>query len=87
MTQDVVAQDSALTPMRVDEVVQQVQLIQDIMRAVMKDGEHYGKIPGCGDKPSLLKPGAEKIMLTFRMVPDPEIQVHDLPHPSIAGHR
>lgn len=87
MTQELAVREVPLTPMRVDEVVGQVQLIQEIMQAVMKNGEHYGTIPGCGDKPSLLKPGAEKIMLTFRMVPDPEVTVHDLPHPTVTGHR
>lgn len=47
----------------------QVHLIQDVMEAVMKNGEHYGLIPGCGDKPALLKPGAEKLCLTFRLDP------------------
>jgi hypothetical protein len=46
------------------EVKDQVQLIQQVMKDVMKDGNHYGTIPGC-DKPTLLKPGAEKILLTF----------------------
>jgi hypothetical protein len=45
----------------------QVNAIQDVMKSVMKDGTHYGTIPGCGDKKALLKPGAEKIMLTFQM--------------------
>jgi len=53
----------------VAEVLGQVALIQQIMSATMKDGEHYGRIPGCGDKPTLLKPGAEKLCLTFRMAP------------------
>jgi hypothetical protein len=47
----------------------QVNLIQHVMRDVMKEGEHYGKIPGCGDKPTLLKGGAEKLLLTFRLAP------------------
>jgi len=62
---------------------QQVQLIQHIMKDVMKDGEHYGKIPGCGDKPALLKPGAEKLSMTFRMAPTYEVLKTDLP----GGHR
>jgi hypothetical protein len=53
----------------VEEVVAQVRKVQEIQKAVMKDGEHYGKIPGCGDKPSLLKPGAEKLGFTFRLAP------------------
>lgn len=51
----------------VEDVVQQVQLIQSLMRKVMKSDTHYGVIPGCGDKPALLKPGAEKICLIFRL--------------------
>lgn len=66
---------------------EQVNVIQDVMRSVMRDGEHYGKIPGCGDKPSLLKPGAEKLMFTFHLVADPEVEVHDLYHPTVQGHR
>jgi len=52
----------------VSEVVEQVKVIQDIMTAVMKEGTHYGTIPGT-DKPTLYKPGAEKLNLTFRMAP------------------
>ena len=55
------------------QVLGQVALIQQIMGACMKDGEHYGTIPGCGDKPTLLKPGAEKLCLTFRMAPTYEV--------------
>ena len=56
-------------PLPTQAVIQHVAAIQDIMRKVMKDGEHYGKIPGCGDKPTLLKPGAEKLAMTFRLCP------------------
>ena len=51
------------------QVKQQVQLIQEVMRSIMQEGQHYGKVPGCGDKPTLLKPGAEKLSLTFRLRP------------------
>lgn len=74
-------------PFTAIQLREQVNLIQDVMRSVMRDGEHYGKIPGCGDKPSLLKPGAEKLMFTFRLVADPEVEVHELYHPSVQGHR
>lgn len=70
-------------PLSVLDLQNQVQLIQTIMKGVMKDGEHYGKIPGCGDKPALLKAGAEKLNLTFRMNPDPIVEVLDLGN----GHR
>jgi hypothetical protein len=32
---------------------------------VLRDGTDYGKIPGAGDKPTLLKPGAEKLASFF----------------------
>lgn len=56
-------------PLAPTDVVRQVALIQQIMSSVMKEGEHYGKIPGCGDKPTLLQPGAQILALTFRLVP------------------
>lgn len=56
----------AMTP---DSVVRQVKLIQDVMKLAMKPSEHYGTIPGCGPKPTLLKPGAEKLCSTFRLSP------------------
>jgi len=74
-------------PLSAPQIQAQVNLIQEVMKAVMKDGEHYGKIPGCGDKPSLLKPGAEKLMFTFRLVADPEVEVYELYHPTVQGHR
>lgn len=48
------------------EIRAQVNLIQEVMHAVMKDGTHFGKIPGT-DKPTLFKAGAEKILMTFRI--------------------
>ena len=51
-----------------------VNLIQEVMKAVMQKGQHYGVTPGCGDKPTLLKPGAEKLAMTFRLAADPQVQ-------------
>jgi len=70
-------------PLTAKDIKGQVDLIQDVMKSVMRDKEHYGVIPGCGDKPALLKPGAEKLNLTFRMAPDPETEMVDLG----GGHR
>jgi hypothetical protein len=61
-----IRQNEVLTPA---DIIAQVALIQQVMSGVMHEGEHYGKIPGCGDKPSLLKPGAEKLAMTFRLAP------------------
>lgn len=56
------------------EIRSQVNRIQEVMEAVMQDGQHYGVIPGCGGKPTLLKPGAEKLMMTFRLAVEPEVE-------------
>ncbi len=69
----------------VEEVVDQVQKIQRIMQAVMREGEHYGRIPGCGPKPSLLKPGAEKLGFTFRLAP--KFYGENEPRELQGGHR
>lgn len=61
-------------PMTAQQVRANINLIQEVMRSVMQDGVHYGKVPGCGDKPALFKPGAEKIMATFRIAADPEVE-------------
>jgi hypothetical protein len=39
--------------------------LRDCMRAVLVSGTDYGTIPGMGDKPSLFKPGAEKLIQWF----------------------
>ena len=70
MSEEIVVTDSSgLGALSVDDVIGQVTLIQSIMSRVMKKDEHYGKIPGCGPKPTLLKPGAEKLCFTFRLRP------------------
>ena len=65
-----------------NDVKAQVQLIQQVMKAVMQEGFHYGVIPG-QDRPTLLKPGAEKLVVTFRLAPELDVQMHDLGD----GHR
>lgn len=45
-----------------------VNLIQQVMQAVMKRETHYGVIPGT-PKPSLYKPGAEVLCATFHIAP------------------
>lgn len=56
-------------PLSVGAIREQVNLIQNVKKEVMEEGVHYGKVPGCGDKPTLLKPGAEKLSLVFRLRP------------------
>ena len=65
--------------MSIERLKGQVNLIQQVMKEVMHKDEHYGIIPGC-KKPSLLKPGAEKISLTFRLAPYYEITEKEMPN-------
>ena len=61
------------TPRSVEEVRAQADLIQELMRSVMKPDVHYGIIPGFGNKPSLYKPGAEKILTAYKIAVRPVI--------------
>lgn len=56
----------------IDQIIAQTKKIQQCISAVMKEGEHYGVIPGTSTKPTLLKPGAEKLCLLFRLDPEYE---------------
>lgn len=61
------------------EVMKQVRAIQELMKEGMSQDEHYGIIPGTNSKkPSLLKAGAEKLCLMFRLAPKFEIKEKDL---------
>jgi hypothetical protein len=62
----------------VDNLLQQVAIIKEVSERVMKSGLHYGTIPGCGSKPTLLKPGAEVLALTFQWAPKYEIEIDDM---------
>jgi hypothetical protein len=62
-----------LATMNAEQVRDRVNLIQRVMKGVMKNGVHYGTIPGCGDKPALLKPGAETLAVAFRLAIEPVV--------------
>ena len=63
-----------MQPATVQELTAQVQVIQQCMAKLMKKDTHYGTIAGCGNKPVLLKPGAELILTLFRISPEPEVE-------------
>jgi len=87
MSNDLILEQGQQMSLSAAQVRQQVNLIQDVMREVMQEGQHFGKIPGCGDKPTLLKPGAEKLSMTFRLRPiidnDRDIRITEFQN----GHR
>lgn len=67
----------------VEQIKRQTEQVKALMASCMEDGMHYGKIPGCGSKPTLLQPGAQKLTLMFGMADTYEIAREDLP----SGHR
>lgn len=69
-TQAIIKQDEFLSSaLSVDAIVGQQKLVRDIMAKVMKKDQHFGVVPGC-KKPSLWKPGAEVLCVTFRLSPE-----------------
>lgn len=66
------------------EIRDRVNLVQSVMQAVMKKDTHFGTIPGT-PKPTLYKPGAEVLCVTFRVAP--KYRVEDLSTDLIARFR
>lgn len=66
----------------IQDVHHQVQLIQTVLKEVMVEGHHYGRIPGVKGQ-VLLKSGAEKLAMVFRLAPTFDIRKTELPN----GHR
>lgn len=66
----------------VEAMLNRQAMVLEVMDKVMKEGTHYGKIPGCGDKPALFKSGAEKLAMVFRLTPSFTIKQidHDKGH-------
>ena len=59
----VVAADEAVT---IDALLERVNLLRELMKRCMIEGQHHGTIPGTR-KPSLWKPGAELICTLFQL--------------------
>lgn len=79
----VVTESTALADMsRISAVTDQIAVIRTLLSDHMQEGEDYGKIPGI-EKPTLLKPGGEKIMLLFNSYAEYEEDMVDLGN----GHR
>lgn len=81
MSNEVVMYNEPLTAIAIRS---QVNLVQEVMKAVMKEGTHYGTIPGT-PKPSLWKPGAEVLAATFRIAVS--YIVEDLSTADVARYR
>lgn len=74
MTQALITTDSIdITPEIFSSNLKRVVALQGIIKKSFVAGKDYGTIPGCGNKPTLLKPGAEKIQMIFGLTADYEI--------------
>lgn len=56
-----------------------MEKLREVMKSVMKKDQDYGEIPGTNSKPTLLKPGGEKLAMLFRYAPQYEETIIELP--------
>lgn len=82
-TEVITIQNINASALSVEDMRSQIHHIQAHMRENMKEGEHFGLVPGCGEKKTLLKAGAEKLSFIFQLTPEFKETVIDLPR----GHR
>lgn len=57
-------------PLSALQMRSKLDLIRNVMVEAMTEGQDYGKIPGCGDKPGLFQPGAQKLSMMFQLNPE-----------------
>lgn len=67
----------------VEVIMRQTEQVKTLMQNSMTNQVHYGRIPGCGDKPTLLQPGAQKLTMMFGLADTYDITREDMPN----GHR
>lgn len=60
------------TGLSIETIVGRVEKIKQVQARVMREGHHYGKIPGV-DRPTLLQPGAQMLCMTFQLAPTFEL--------------
>lgn len=58
---------SAIATLSVDQVMHRLATIHELMAKAMTKDVDYGAIPGTNSKPTLLKPGAEKLCVLFQL--------------------
>ena len=68
--------------LEVDAIAARVEKVHAVSKRLMKQGHHYGIVPGTKDKMALFKPGAELLTLTFQL--DPQFALDERRDPD--GH-
>lgn len=62
----------------ITQAMEQLKAIRTFVGAQFREGLDFGKIPGCGDKPTLLLPGAQKATMYFNCRPSFRIRKTNL---------
>lgn len=58
---------------QVSSTMQKIAQFQAVVQRTLKKDHDYGVIPGTGDKPTLLKPGAEKILMLMGLTSEYDV--------------
>lgn len=66
-----------------NEIKARANMVTKIKQQIMEKDRHYGVVPGCGEKPTLLKNGAELLCMAFKLASDAKVEIADLGN----GHR
>ena len=70
MTTDIAIRDQLMPALTIQEAIARYNATVEFVQGVMKRDLDFGVIPGTGTKPTLLKPGAEKLCTLFGLVPE-----------------
>lgn len=57
----------------VQQTMQKISAFQAVVKNTLKEGHDYGVVPGTGSKPTLFKPGAEKILMLLSLSSEYEL--------------
>lgn len=65
----ILTNNNSLTVTReaLNDLAEKRKLLKEFIRSQLVKDVDYGLVPGCGDKPSLLQPGAEKLGMLFQL--------------------
>lgn len=58
---------------QVSATMQKISQFQTVVKNTLKEGHDYGVIPGTSSKPTLLKPGAEKILMLMGLTSEYDV--------------
>lgn len=58
---------------QISATMAKISQFQAVVKSTLKEGHDYGVIPGTGSKPTLLKPGAEKILMLMGLSSEYEV--------------